>query len=124
VYEYRCDERLKVKGEGSTSLSYTGFHGGLEDLKIETRLNRREVSECDGSRARLRHRKDFFEVYCIKIFGPSHSQCFHFSKHVLSDVRYRKTCVLTLLLIDEKFAKTRLIDEKFANVMGEYVTER
>jgi hypothetical protein len=43
---------------------------------------------------------------------------------VLSDVRYRKTCVLTLLLIDEKFAKMRLIDEKFANVMGEYVTER
>jgi hypothetical protein len=38
VYEYRCDERLKSKVEGSTRLAYTGFHGGLEHLKIETRL--------------------------------------------------------------------------------------
>ena len=38
IYECRCDERLKTKAEGSTRLSYTGFHGGLEHLKIETRL--------------------------------------------------------------------------------------
>ena len=38
MYEYRCDERLKVKGEGSTRLTYTGLIGGLEHLKIETRL--------------------------------------------------------------------------------------
>jgi hypothetical protein len=38
MYEYRCDERLKVKAEGSTRLSYTGFRGGLEHLKTETRL--------------------------------------------------------------------------------------
>ncbi len=38
MYEYRCDERLKVKVEGSTLLGYTGFRGGLEHLKIETRL--------------------------------------------------------------------------------------
>jgi hypothetical protein len=25
MYEYRCDERLKVKGEGSTHLGYTGL---------------------------------------------------------------------------------------------------
>ena len=37
-YECRCDERLKVKAEGSTLLAYTGLHGGLEHLKIETRL--------------------------------------------------------------------------------------
>ena len=24
IYEYRCDERLKVKDEGSTRLGYTG----------------------------------------------------------------------------------------------------
>jgi hypothetical protein len=36
--ECRCDERLKTKSEGSTLLSYTGFLGGLEHLKIETRL--------------------------------------------------------------------------------------
>jgi hypothetical protein len=35
-YECRCDERLKV--EGSTRLTYTGLCGGLEHLKIETRL--------------------------------------------------------------------------------------
>ncbi len=38
VYECRFDERLKVKAEGSTRLTYTGLHGGLEHRKIETRL--------------------------------------------------------------------------------------
>jgi hypothetical protein len=39
--ECRCDERLKTKvstTEGSTHLGYTGLRGGLEPLKIETRL--------------------------------------------------------------------------------------
>jgi hypothetical protein len=27
IYECRCDERLKVKVEGSTRLTYTGFRG-------------------------------------------------------------------------------------------------
>jgi hypothetical protein len=34
----RCDNRLKRKTEGSKCLTYTGLHGGLEHLKIETRL--------------------------------------------------------------------------------------
>ncbi len=34
----RCDERLKTKTEGSRRLVYTGLSGGLENLKIETRL--------------------------------------------------------------------------------------
>ncbi len=38
IYECRCDERLKLKGEESTYLTYTGFLGELEHLKIETRL--------------------------------------------------------------------------------------
>jgi hypothetical protein len=38
TYECRCDEILKGKTEGSTRLVYPGFHGGLEHLKIETRL--------------------------------------------------------------------------------------
>ena len=40
IYEYRCDERLKAKAEGSTRLAYyhTGLRGGLEHLKIKTRL--------------------------------------------------------------------------------------
>ncbi len=38
MYECRCDERLKSKVEGSTRLTYAGLCGGLEHLKIETRL--------------------------------------------------------------------------------------
>jgi hypothetical protein len=38
IYECWCNERLKVKVEGSTLLTYTGLRGGLEHLKIETRL--------------------------------------------------------------------------------------
>ena len=38
IYECRCDERLKVKPEGSTCLTYTGLNEGLEHPKIETKL--------------------------------------------------------------------------------------
>jgi hypothetical protein len=38
IYECRCDERLKTKGEESTRLGYTGLLGKVEHLKIETRL--------------------------------------------------------------------------------------
>jgi hypothetical protein len=34
----RCDERPKDIAEGSTRLAYTVLCGGLEHLKIETRL--------------------------------------------------------------------------------------
>jgi hypothetical protein len=36
IYECRCDDRLKTKTEEFTRLTYTGFLGGLEHLKIET----------------------------------------------------------------------------------------
>ncbi len=38
IYECRCDKKLKAKSEGSTRLGYTGLRGGLEHLRIETRL--------------------------------------------------------------------------------------
>jgi hypothetical protein len=44
IYECRCDERLKPKGEESTCLGYTGLIGepsccrGTGTPKIETRL--------------------------------------------------------------------------------------
>ena len=38
IHECRCDERLKPKGEETTSLEYTGFLGELEHPKIKTRL--------------------------------------------------------------------------------------
>ena len=37
-HECRCDERLKAKAEGVTHLPYIRLCGGLEHLKIETRL--------------------------------------------------------------------------------------
>jgi hypothetical protein len=33
IYECRCNERLKVKAEGSTRLTYTGLRGGMERQK-------------------------------------------------------------------------------------------
>jgi hypothetical protein len=38
ISECRCDERPKTKTEKSTRLTYTGFLGELEHLKIKTRL--------------------------------------------------------------------------------------
>ena len=38
IYERHCVERLKTEAEGFTRLTYTGFLGGLEHLKIQTRL--------------------------------------------------------------------------------------
>ena len=41
----RCNERLKAKIDGSMHLAYTGLHGELEHLMIETRLTG-ESFEC------------------------------------------------------------------------------
>ena len=38
IYECRYDERLQTKAKEFTRLTYTGLLGGLEHLKIETRL--------------------------------------------------------------------------------------
>ena len=38
ICDFRCDEKLKDESKGSTRLGYTGWCGGLEHLKIETRL--------------------------------------------------------------------------------------
>jgi len=50
IYECRCDERLKIKVERSTCLTYTVCCGGLEHLKIKTRLidekSESEIGEC------------------------------------------------------------------------------
>ncbi len=62
INECRYDERRKTKPEGSTRFEYTGFLGGLEHLKTETRLiDERFASvmgECDfeliGVPSRLR----------------------------------------------------------------------
>jgi hypothetical protein len=47
--ECRCDERLKVKDERSTRLTYTGLRGGLEHLKIKTRLTGERVESAMGA---------------------------------------------------------------------------
>ena len=48
IHECRCDERLKTEVEEFTRLAYTGLLGGLEHLKIETRLIDENFCECDG----------------------------------------------------------------------------
>ena len=48
IYECRCEERLKTKAEGSTHLTYTGLRGGLEHLKIETRLIDEKIVDSMG----------------------------------------------------------------------------
>ena len=48
TYEYRCDERLKAKVEGSTRLVHTGLIEGLEHLKIETRLTNERLASVMG----------------------------------------------------------------------------
>jgi hypothetical protein len=48
LYECRCDERLRAKAEGSTRLTYTGLRGGLEHLKIETRLRDERFESVKG----------------------------------------------------------------------------
>ena len=60
ICKCRCDERLKVTAEGSTGLSYTGLHGGLEHLKIGTRLIHERLAsvmgECVILTLQVRHR--------------------------------------------------------------------
>jgi len=48
TYECRCNERRRVKSEGSTRLVYTGLRGGLEHLKIETRLRGERFESVKG----------------------------------------------------------------------------
>ena len=51
IYECRCDERLQTNSKEFTRLAYTGLIGGLEHLKIETRLINEKIAnalgECD-----------------------------------------------------------------------------
>ena len=48
IYECRCDERLQTKDKEFTRLSYTGLIGGLEHLKIETRLIDEKITNTVG----------------------------------------------------------------------------
>ena len=48
IYECWCNERLKAKAEGSTRLAYTGLRGGLEHVKIETRLRDERFENMKG----------------------------------------------------------------------------
>ena len=48
IYECRCNERRKAKSEGSTRLVYTGLGGGLEHLKIETKLRDERFENVNG----------------------------------------------------------------------------
>ena len=53
MYEYRCDERLKPKDEGSTRLTYTGLHqcypqcDGLGENVVYSEAIKRELKTED-----------------------------------------------------------------------------
>ncbi len=49
IHECRCDERLEGTDEGSTRLVYTELSGGLEHLKIETRLTDERFASVMGA---------------------------------------------------------------------------
>ena len=48
IYECRCDARLQTKAKEFTRLTYTGLLGGLEHLKIETRLIDEKIANAMG----------------------------------------------------------------------------
>ena len=48
IHECQCNERLKVKVEGSTRHEYTGLRWGLEHIKIETRLRDERFESVKG----------------------------------------------------------------------------
>ena len=48
IYGCRCNERLRAKAEGSTRLTYNGLRGGLEHIKIETRLSGERFESVKG----------------------------------------------------------------------------
>jgi hypothetical protein len=54
----RVNERLKDKDERFTSLGYTGWNGGLEHLKIETRLRGESRERFVSPMFRLTHRTE------------------------------------------------------------------
>ena len=49
IYECRCNERLKAKAEGSIRLAYTELRGGLEHLKMKTRLRGEKFDSVKGA---------------------------------------------------------------------------
>jgi len=56
IYECRCDERLQTKAKEFTRLTYTGLIGGLEHLKIETRLIDEKIANALGKDYKLKLR--------------------------------------------------------------------
>ena len=106
MYECRCDERLKTKTEESTRLAYTGLVVELEHLKDE----------------------DIF-VYYESIKRELKIRCIYecrCDERLQTKTKEFTRLAYTGLVVELEHLKieTRLIDEKFANAMGEYVTER
>jgi hypothetical protein len=103
IYECRCDERLKDKVEGSTRLTYTGLLGGLEHLKIETRFVYYETIQWNLSERLI------CECRCDERLNTK------------AEGSTRLTYTVFHGGLEHLKIKTRLIDQKFASVMGECV---
>jgi hypothetical protein len=59
------DGRVKVKVEGSTRPVYTGLSGGLEHLKIETRLIDERCASLKQNRGRGKKKLFFLSFFII-----------------------------------------------------------
>ncbi len=58
IYGCRCNERLKVKTEGSKHLGNTGLCGGRGHVKIETRIkleDQKSLHKLGGTECTRRH---------------------------------------------------------------------
>ncbi len=106
LHECRCDERWKVKLR-YLHVSHTLCCEGDWTPKDKDEVNRREVCECGGWVKRSAHR--LYRRYMmtwVTIGGPSTTSIQRLFIGLLGELEHLKI-------------KARLIDEKFASVMGD-----
>ena len=83
--------RLKAKAEGSTRLAYTGLRGGLEHLKIETRLIDERFPSVMGVSVFLQGNNEKQNVFFFPLF-PKESE-------FTANRRARRTAYLVVITL-------------------------
>ena len=66
MQDCRCNERRKGKPKGSTCLGYTGLIGGLEHLKIETKLIDERFPSVMGEEVHILHKNFVYDEREVK----------------------------------------------------------
>jgi hypothetical protein len=100
MYECRCDERLKTKSEKSTRLGYSGYIGNeAENFFVYYESIKRELK-----------RRLIYEYRCDERLKTKNEESTGLGDTgLVVELEHLKT-------------KTRLKDEKFPSVRGEYLT--